>query len=497
MFTFKGNTSFAELQENVVVGVFDNHQELTGDLAGLDSLFEGQVQVLLTSGDIQKKYKKVSKIHTLGKNNVNRIYFVGLGKKEELTYKRIRDAFGQLVKTINQDRKEKISVLLDTFTSENYGSEQLAHSLAEAVVLAGYKFDDYKAKGSEPEKSISVVDVYSGEESAAVETGLVTGLAYGQGTNVARTLVNIPGNLLTPTDLAEQAVEIAKRNSFEYEVLEEEDMEKLGMGALLAVSKGSVEPAKLIVVKYQGRDTWDNILSFVGKGLTFDAGGYSLKPGAGMEKMKSDMGGSAAVLGAMEAIGQLKPEVNMLFVIPSSENLVNGEAMKPGDVITSMSGKTIEVTNTDAEGRLILADAVTYVKELGANYIVDLATLTGGVVVALGDVASGAITNDDELFSQVYNASYIAGEYIWQLPNFPEYRDMLKRSDVADLNNSVGRLAHPITGGLFVGEFAGDTPWVHLDIAGTAFSDKPSDIGPKGATGVMVRTLVTLARNFN
>lgn len=496
MFNFKGKTNLQELQDNLVVGLYDNNQEFSGVLAELDGLLNGHVQALIKSGDIQKKYKKVTKIHTLGQANVKRIYFVGLGNPEELTYKKVREAFGQAVKVMNQDRQEELTVLLDTFSSDAYSAEQLAHGLAEAVVLAGYQFDDYKEKSSEPVKTITTVDVYSESEASAIDTGLVTGLAYAQGTNVARTLVNTPSNLLTPTDLAGHAVEIAERYGLEYEILEREDMEKLGMGALLAVSQGSDQPPKLIVVKYQGRNTWDNILSFVGKGITFDAGGYSLKSGPGMVKMKSDMGGSAAVLGALEAVGQLKPEVNIIFAIPSSENLVNGAAMKPDDVIVSMSGKTIEVTNTDAEGRLALADAVTYVKELGANYVVDVATLTGGVVTALGDIASGAMTNNDELYAKVAGAADAAGEYIWQLPNFPEYRAMLKRTDVADLNNSVGRLAHPITGGLFVGEFAGETPWVHLDIAGTAYSDKPSDLGPKGATGVMVRTLITLARNF-
>jgi leucyl aminopeptidase len=497
MFLTKNNLDVHDVQGALLVGVFQEDKTPKGVVEEIDNAMESQITELFRNEDISAKFKKVTKIHTLGKIGAKQVYFVGLGKRDELTYTRVRDAFGRAVQQLNQDGKDEASVALDSFKVEAFSIEQLAHGLAEAVITASYKFNNYKEKSNKPAKVLSSVIVYSEQAMESVSNALLSGEAYGAGTNTARTLVNIPGNLLTPTDLAEQAVEIAAKYDFEYEVLEREDMEKLGMGALLAVSQGSDQPPKMIVVKYQGRDKWDNILSVVGKGLTFDAGGYSLKPAANMHKMKSDMGGSAAVFGAMETIGRLKPEVNILFVIPSSENLVNGSAMKPGDVITSMSGKTIEVVNTDAEGRLILADAITYAKQLGADYIVDLATLTGGVGVALGDCTTGAMTNDDDFYEQIRTASDRAGELMWQLPSFEPYRDMVRGSDVADLINSAGRLAHPITGGMFVGEFAEDTPWIHLDVAATAYKDKGSDLGPKGGTGVMVRTLVELARNFN
>jgi len=268
------------------------------------------------------------------------------------------------------------------------------------------------------------------------------------------------------------------------------------MGALLAVNQGSTEPPKMIVLKYQGKEEWKDVIGLVGKGITFDTGGYSIKPKDGIVGMKTDMGGAAAVLGAMEVIGELKPEQNVVAVIPSTDNMVSGNAFKPDDVITSMSGKTIEVLNTDAEGRLALADAVTYAKHHGANFIVDVATLTGGVIIALGNDTTGAMTNNEELFEQVLEASYEAGEPIWRLPIFEKDKERVRSSKIADLNNSPGRDGHAIMGGAFVGEFAEDTPWVHLDIAGTATTRKTHDLGPTGATGVMVRTLALLVERF-
>ncbi len=268
------------------------------------------------------------------------------------------------------------------------------------------------------------------------------------------------------------------------------------MGALLAVNQGSVEPPKMIILKYQGKEEWTEVIGLVGKGITFDTGGYSIKSKDGIVGMKTDMGGAAAVLGAMEIIGELKPEQNVVAVIPSTDNMISGAALKPDDVITSMSGKTIEVLNTDAEGRLVLADAVTYALHHGANYLVDVATLTGGVIIALGNDTTGALTNNERFFEQVLEASNEAGEQMWRLPIFPKDKERIRSSKIADLNNSPGREGHMIMGGAFIGEFAENTPWVHLDIAGTATTNKDYDLGPAGATGVMVRTLALLVERF-
>ena len=279
------------------------------------------------------------------------------------------------------------------------------------------------------------------------------------------------------------------------EVLDEKAMGKLGMCALLGVNQGSDEPPRLIVIKYQGKAEWKDPLTFVGKGVTFDSGGYSLKTARGMMKMKTDMGGAASDLAAMAVIGELKPEANVMGVIPSTENMVNGSALKPGDGITASNGITIEVNNTDAEGRLILADALSYSVKQGAGRIVDLATLTGAILVTFGSITTGAVTNNDAFYTEFKTASGRADEWVWELPHHEPYKEMVKQSDVADLLNAPGRGAGSITAAMFLHEFVGyDMPWVHLDIAGTAFSDKPSDLGPKGATGVMVRTLAELAR---
>ncbi len=264
-------------------------------------------------------------------------------------------------------------------------------------------------------------------------------------------------------------------------------MEALGMGALLAVNQGSVIPPKLIVLEYKG--SAEAPIAVVGKGVTFDTGGYSIKPKDGIVGMKGDMGGAAAVLGLFEALGQLKPDVHVIGVIPATDNMISGDAFKPDDVITSMAGKTIEVLNTDAEGRLVLADAVTYVKEYQPKAIIDLATLTGGVLVALGTEITGALTNDASLYERFEQVTKETNEMVWQMPYVDAFIKQVRRSEVADLNNSPGRMGHMIFGGAFVGEFVGDTPWLHLDIAGTSEQNQASEIGPKGATGVMVRSL--------
>lgn len=497
MFKVENELQLDQQMDALVFGLFDSRKQLKGILKEMDEELDGQLVELMMESDVSTKAKSVSKVHTLRKFGPKRLYFVGLGKEEKLDYNDMKESFGKLFKQLKQDKIERVSIALDTFTTEKFEASDAADALAEALPLATYEFNNYKEKPNAPEKEIKELTIYTKAEKDEVEASLVVGYAYGQGTNTARTLVNTPGNLLTATDLAEYAVQIAGQYNMEVEVLEKADMEKLGMGALLAVNKGSVQPPKMIVLKYQGKDNWEDVLGLVGKGITFDTGGYSLKPKDGIVGMKTDMGGAAAVLGAMEVIGELKPEQNVLAVIPSTDNMISGDALKPDDVITAMSGKTIEVLNTDAEGRLALADGITYAKQLGADYLVDVATLTGGVVVALGDSMTGAMSNNDVFYEEVLKSSHEAGEPIWLLPYNETYRSKVRSSKVADLNNSPGRKAHPIMAGAFIAEFAEDTPWVHLDIAGTATSDSDYELGPSGATGVMVRTLATLAERLN
>ncbi|WP_099361739.1 leucyl aminopeptidase [Fredinandcohnia onubensis] len=496
MFNVKDEAQVIEAHEALLIGLFLKNQKTTGLTKELDLLLDGQITELLKEGDIRAEQNTVSKVHTLGKAPIKRVYFLGLGKEENQTLESLREAFGKAVKKISEAKVESFAVGLDSFVTEELDSLDVAHAFGEALALSTYKFADYKQKSNAPEKKIEEVVVYSSDDAEEIQASLTVGYAYGQGTNSARTLVNLPGNMLTATDLANYAAELGKKYGFEVEILEKEDMEKLGMGALLAVNKGSVEPPKMIVLKYQGKEAWEDVIALVGKGITFDTGGYSIKPKDGIVGMKSDMGGAAAVLGAMEIIGELRPEKNVVAVIPSTDNMISGDAFKPDDVVTSMNGKTIEILNTDAEGRLALADGITYAKFHGASYLVDVATLTGGVIVALGNDITGAMTNNEAFFEEVLEASIEAGEPIWRLPITENHKKRVRKSQVADLNNSPGRDGHAIFAGTFIGEFAEDTPWVHLDIAGTATTTSAHNLGPAGATGVMVRTLATLVERF-
>ena len=481
--------------ECLIVGIY-NQPTFEGELKALDHTFEGYLTQLVKDGDISSKHKKVSKIHTFGKLEAKRVLFVGLGKQKELTFDRLKESLGTASKALKDMKVSSFSVSLDTFVSDEMMATDVAHAFMEAFTMSTYEFHGYKKKSNEPEVHVEAIEFFTNGDSKEVETALHIGSAFGSGVNSARTLVNTPGNLLTSTKLAEYALELAERYNFEVEILDKEEMEHLGMGALLAVNQGSVEPPKMIVLKYNGKEDWKDVIGLVGKGITFDTGGYSLKPKDGIVGMKTDMGGAAAVLGAMEIIGEIKPEQNVVAVIPSTDNMVSGAAFKPDDVITSMSGKTIEVLNTDAEGRLALADGMTYAKHQGANYLVDVATLTGGVIVALGEDKTGALTNNEAFFEQVLEASGESGEYIWQLPYTENDKKRVRGSDIADLNNSPGRAGHAIMGGAFVGEFAEGLPWVHLDIAGTATTKGSHDLGPSGATGVMARTLALLVERF-
>jgi leucyl aminopeptidase len=327
--------------------------------------------------------------------------------------------------------------------------------------------------------------------------GVERGRIIGEAVNLARDLINEPSSTLTPTELAERARETATRFGLDIDVLDETRMKEMGMGALLGVARGSDEPARLITLRYTPEGVGhagSEVIAIVGKGITFDSGGISIKPAEGMEKMKYDMSGAASTLAAMSAIAQLKPGVEVLGVMPATENMPSGRAYKPGDVLRAMSGKTIEVINTDAEGRLILADAITYARKLGATRIIDLATLTGAVSIALGTVNVAVLGNDQDFIAEVREAAREVGERFWQLPMDDDYRDLIK-SDIADIKNSGGRYAGTITAAYFLREFAEETPWVHLDIAGTAWENERKAHMAKGPTGVAIRTLINYVCN--
>lgn len=417
-------------------------------------------------------------------------FMIAVGRKEDaLSVKDVRVMMANAAKQVLKLEVKHVAVVLPADVQD---VTSLTHAMVEGFMLGAYQRVTYK-KDAKPVHAVESLTILTDAASVeACEQGAVTGKAYAVGTTVARDLTNLPGNTLYPSVLADYALALAEQYGFEAHVLDEKQITEKGMGGLLGVGKGSKNPPRMIVLKYQGKQQWEDVLGLVGKGITFDTGGISIKPAGGMEDMISDMGGAATVMGTMAVIGQLRPQKNVLCVVPSAENMPSGSAMKPGDVLTSYSGRTIEVLNTDAEGRLVLADGMTYAKELGANKLIDVATLTGAAIVAFADVTTGVITNNDSFYAELQAASKRTDEYVWQLPSHPEYWDLLK-SDVADVRNSCGRGGGTITAGLFVGTFADDLPWLHLDIAGTAFLSKPRGVDPKGATGVMVRTLSELA----
>lgn len=477
--------------ELLIVGVQKNCDHIQG-WNEFVSFYGDHVEKWIKSGDIDTELKRFTKIPFMKEHShLKRVLFVGLGETKKLTEKTLRETFGLVGKELRKLKANNVSVWLESFTASPIDEETVAFLFAEGVGLGFYQIPHYKTTTNEVEPYLDEVHFVTKYDIDEIAASFEVGKIYSEAVNEARNLINLPPNLLTASNLADYAVELAKQYDFEVEVLNKADLEQLGMGGILAVNKGSKEEPRLITIKYQAKEEWEDVIGLVGKGVTYDTGGYSLKPKASMVGMKGDMGGAAAVLGAMKIIGELRPNKNVVAVIGSTDNMISGEAFKPDDVITTYSGKTVEVLNTDAEGRLVLADAVTYAIQQGASSLIDVATLTGGVITALGYDKTGALTNNEQFFDQFMEASIETGEFVWGMPLTESDRKRIRKSDIADLNNSPGRDGHMIFGGGFVGEFVGDIPWIHLDIAGTSDAQSSYDLGPKGGTGVMVRTLAT------
>ncbi|EGO62100.1 leucyl aminopeptidase [Acetonema longum] len=422
---------------------------------------------------------------------IQRIVLVGLGSIKDLTQDKIRTLMGSAVRSINRHRAAALLLDVGHYMIPGAQVSDIAQAIVEGALLGTYEFKCYKTD-SKPSKFLDKVFLQCESHCQSdVEWGLKQGRIVADSVNFCRDLVNHPSHYLTPSRMVDYAALVEESTGLELTVLDQEAMRQKKMNALLAVAKGSEEPPRLIVFKYKGNPDSQEMLAFVGKGVTFDSGGISLKPSEGMGDMKDDMAGAAAVMAAMKAIGQLKPRVNILAVLPCVENMPSGRALKPGDVVTSMSGKTIEIITTDAEGRLILADAITYAIRAGATRIVDIATLTGACVVALGKSVSGVITNDSDWCKQLLAAAQYSGEKMWELPGFDDYTEQIK-SDIADMKNSGGRWAGAITAGKFIEKFVEKRPWVHIDIAGTVTVDKDAGYNVKGATGIGVRTFIRL-----
>ena len=476
----------------IVVDLFEGTECLSGDIAAIDSALGGVISRLIKQGEIKGKLNEVTLVHSLGRLPAARVVVVGLGKQSELSLDRVRGAFAEACRLLRQKGCDSIAATALGMGVAGITPETAAQAVTEGAWLGLYSFRRHITREAEYGEIGELTIVAAGEsELAGLERGCAKGRTMAEATNRARDMANEPANYMTPAIMAETAKGLADEYGLDISVLEEEQMKELGMGALLGVSRGSREPARFIILNYRGSDTDGIDIALVGKGITFDSGGISIKPSEKMGEMKGDMAGGAAVISAMEALAQLKPGINVMAVVPATENLPGGSAIKPGDVLTAVGGKTIEIISTDAEGRLVLADALSYVGKAGAKRIVDVATLTGACHIALGDVCSGAFGNNQELIDKVIAAGSEAGELIWPMPMYEQYKEQNK-SDVADIKNAGGRYGGAITAAQFLAEFAGDTPWVHIDIAGTFLSDKEKGYLTKGATGVSVRTLVNL-----
>jgi leucyl aminopeptidase len=446
------------------------------------------IKELYDSGEFSGKCLEIAILHRPSGLKAKRLVIAGAGKRDCFDASELRKLSGAVLRSLKSKGVRNIAFALD----DSFRSEDFSAAAVEGAILADLEPDRYK---TDPKKNEKQVDSFAvlGASQSALDRGRIVAEAQ----NFTRSLANEPANVLTPLRLAESARQMAAEFGLECEVLEQDRMRQLGMGALLGVAQGSAEPPALIILRYRPQvpSSSQDHLGLVGKGVTFDTGGISIKPADGMEKMRYDMAGGASVLGAMRAIAQLKPSIPVTALVPTVENMPGSKAQRPGDIVTALSGKTVEVLNTDAEGRLILIDALTYAQRIGCTHVVDTATLTGSIVVALGAVNIGAFTNNQQFFEKLAGAAKAEGEKTWQMPMDEEYKEALK-SAFADLHNIGGRPAGSVTAAWFLRESVGDTPWVHLDIAGTAWLDDAKPYLAKGASGVGVRTFVRLAKDW-
>ena len=477
-FTIKAGSPEKLKSGCVVVGVYAGG-DLTASAKALDKAADGAITALLARGELDDKAGATLMLHDLPGVAAPRVLLVSLGKADELTDKSYRDAVSAAARQLAGSVAADAAFCL---AEAELPHRDLVWCIAQAAQIledSTYRCDELKSKRDESKKGVKkVAFVAKAKDTAPLEAALRRGSAIAGSMALAKTLGNLPGNVCTPTYLATTARKLAKDHKIKVEVLEKSDMEKLGMGALLSVARGSHEPPKFIILNYKGGKAKDKPVVLIGKGITFDTGGISLKPGEGMDEMKYDMCGAASVLGTFKAIAQMELPINVVGLVPTTENMPGGSATKPGDIVTSMSGQTIEVLNTDAEGRLILCDALTYAERFDPVAVVDVATLTGACIIALGNLTSGLLANDDALAAELLASGQAAGDKAWQLPLWDEYQDMLK-SNFADIPNIGTKGAGTITAACFLARFTKAYKWAHLDIAGTAWKSGAD----KGATG--------------
>ena len=473
---------------------FDSSEEWEGSIRLIDTEWKGFLSNLMKQKDFKGELYECQLLYTQGALPAKRILLTGLGKREDFDLEKWRGASAKAGKFIRDSGIQKFAFPVKTFGV--FPEDELAEAFVTGLLLGVYQFNELKTLDRDKIKEIEegVLLGETPEDTKRIENGIKTGRIISESVCMARDLVNGPSNQVTPAVLAQRAEKISKEHGMEFQVLEVSQAETMGMGAFVAVAKGSEEPAKFIILDHHKGKGFDTI-ALVGKGITFDSGGISLKPSEGMDRMKDDMSGAAAVLGIMEAAARLQLPLRLVGIIPATENLPSGKAYKPGDVLKTLSGQTVEVISTDAEGRLVLCDALSYSLRYQPKAILDLATLTGACVVALGDYVTGLMGKDEALIKRVEEASAKSGEKVWRLPLWDEYSDYLK-SDTADFRNVGTRAAGAIIGGIFLGKFVEKIPWVHLDIAGPSNIEKERPYTPRGGTGVGVRLLVQMLRDW-
>jgi len=475
----------------IVVGVFEA-KKMTDSAKELDVLSEGYIKDILSQGDLEGKPNTTLLLHKVPNVQSKRVLLVGLGKEQEFKDSVFMATVQTVFRALGSTGITDCALFLTGLPVKGRDIAWKVTQIARLAVESNYRFDKLKSKPEENKKPLRkiVICLHDKEDLAAGETALNQGVAIAHGMSLAKDLGNLAPNICTPSYLADQAKELAKTYKLKVTILDKKDMEKQKMGSLLAVARGSHQPPKLIVLEYQGKGKKDKPVVLVGKGVTFDTGGISLKPAAEMDEMKFDMSGAASVLGTLKAVAEMNLPVNVVGIIPATENMPGGSATKPGDVVTSMSGQTIEILNTDAEGRLILCDALTYAERFDPKCVIDIATLTGACVIALGNVATGLMSNDEALTQELINAGGQSADRVWQLPLWDDYQDLLK-SNFADMANIGGRAGGTITAACFLSRFTKQYQWAHLDIAGTAWKSGKE----KGSTGRPVPLLTQFLIN--
>ncbi len=478
----------------MILPICEKEKGLKGVIKEVDEKTGGMISQIIKRGDFEGKPSQISILYVKDVLLAQRVVLVGLGKRDGMTLEEIRNAYARVMQTLRNLNVKDTATFFD-FSVLPIEKEKIAAAIAEGTLLGLYQYTPYKTQGRDEIREMKSLEIVAEDiDTSVIQIAVRKAKMIAEAVCFARDLISAPSNEMTPSIMAEHAKSIAKRNHVSCTVLDKDEMKSLGMNALLGVAAGSHQPPKFIILEYKGQKKGEAPIALVGKGLTFDSGGISIKPAEKMDEMKTDMSGGAAVMAVVKAAADLKLPINLVGLIPATENMPGGNAYKPGDILKSYSGKTIEVINTDAEGRLILADALSYALRYKPRAIIDIATLTGACVVALGEDVIGMMGTDEKIKSALKKASEETGELIWELPLWGIYSDLIK-SDIADFKNTGGRLAGAITAAAFLSKFVENCPWVHLDIAGPAWRTKEKPYIPKGASGAAVRLLIEYLQN--